>query len=69
MAMFTAMARWLFSTDDNIATPCSVKARGVTEECFNSLNRSQFVTSSSFSFFVSRNMKSGGNLRAFLLTA
>jgi hypothetical protein len=26
ISMFTAMARWLFSTEDNMATPCSVKA-------------------------------------------
>jgi len=43
--MFTSIARSLFRTDDNIATPCSVNALGDAEECFKSLNRSQFVTS------------------------
>jgi len=32
-----------------MATPCSVNALGMTEECFREWNRSQFVTSSSFS--------------------
>jgi len=49
-----------------MATPCSVKARGKAEECFSLLNRSRFVTSSSFSFFVSR--KNGIGDKSLFLT-
>jgi len=35
------------NTDDNIATPCSVKTIGLMDECFKLFNRSQFVTSCS----------------------
>ena len=39
--------------------PCSVKARGYAVECLKRANRSQFVTSSTFSSSVSRKAKSG----------
>jgi len=45
--MFIATS--LFKTAESIATPCSVKAKGREELCFNVPNRSQFVTSSFFS--------------------
>jgi len=36
--------RIAWNTEDNIATPCSVKTPGKAEECFSLFNRSQFVT-------------------------
>jgi hypothetical protein len=33
-SIFTSIARSLFSTDDNMATPCSVKAKGRYLECW-----------------------------------
>lgn len=36
----------LFNIAESMATPCSVNANGLAEECFNILNRSQFATSS-----------------------
>ena len=61
------MARWLFRTDDSIATPCSVKARTRFEYFI-----SEDVTICDILMISSRvsvNIKSGGNLLIFLLTA
>ena len=65
--MLTLTAVSLFKTAESIATPCSVNAKGFDEECFKFLNRSQFVTSYSFSRIVSLKRNETGNLSIFLL--
>ena len=64
--MSTAVSLW--STADNIATPCSVKAYGQKELCFKVLNLSQFATSSSVSCWFNWKRKASGNLRELRLT-
>jgi hypothetical protein len=71
ISMFTLTARWLHSTLDNMATPCSVKAYGairrpprpagfeITDCDFKSANSSA----------VSWNMKSPGNRSMLRFTA
>ena len=66
--MLISTAVWLCKTADNIATPCSVKAYGLTLECFNLSNLSQLATSSAFSLSVNWNLKLFGNLLIFLFT-
>ena len=67
--MFISMADSLFSTDESIATPCSVKAKGIYrvppllfEDAICDLKLSN-------SSFVNSNMKSLGKRLRFLLTA
>ena len=68
MEIFTSIAISLFSTVLNIATPCSVKAKGkylVPPLWFEVLKLHLKV---SHSVFDNSNMKSGGNLFKFVLT-
>ncbi len=44
--MLIAIALGDRNTEESIATPCSVKTKGFTDECLRLANRSQFVTSS-----------------------
>ena len=65
--MFAAMATSLLRTDDNIATPCSVKAKGIYFVClFCCLNSEvtdcdlELIINELCSSFVKVNIKSGG---------
>jgi hypothetical protein len=68
--IFTAMARSLFKTQDNIVTPCSVKQKGAYRKpCLSSLEVAFCVLQSSNSFLFISNKKSGGKRFIFRLTA
>lgn len=68
--MFTATARALRSTLDNIATPSSLKARGLERRPpFPRFEIANCDIKASASSALSRNAKSSGNRRKFLLTA
>ena len=58
--MLVGTAVSLFNTAESIATPCSVNAKGLTDECLRPLNRSQFATSSFFYWSESWNLKCSG---------
>jgi len=66
--MFTATARALLSTPESMAIPCSVKQSGAYRILrFDAVTDCDRIRLDSDT--ESRNMKSGGNLRLFLLTA
>mgnify|MGYP001823768846 CR=1 FL=1 len=60
IAIFTSIARSLFSTDDNIATPCSVKAKGRYFECWPRFKVTFCDLKARFSSSVNSNIKSSG---------
>ncbi len=68
MAMLAVIATSLFNKPDSIATPCSVKAKGGAEVFrFNPVTKCDRITW--YSSTLNWNIKSGGNLLIFLLTA
>ena len=68
IAMSAEIATSLFNKPDNIATPCSVKAKGGADVFrFNPVTFCDRITW--YSSALNWNIKSGGNLFIFLLTA
>ena len=67
--MLTWMARLLFRTLDSMATPCSVNAKDKYLECWPLFKVTNCDLKDSCSSWLSRNIKSDGNLETFRLTA
>ena len=69
MAILTWIARSEFKIPDNIATPCSVKAKGRYFECSPLFKVAFCDLKDLYSSFDNSNRKSFGNLLMFLRTA